>query len=475
MNHLPNLAEPDNDPRLWLEEIEGHDALAWVEAQNARTLVRYADAGFAADRDALAAIYDRPDNIPFITRRGRFGYNFWKDASNPRGKWRRTTLASYKNDNPDWEVLLDLDMLAIAEGEDWIWRSARFLSSESHSVILSLSRGGSDATILREFEPESQRFVDDGFNLPEAKQSFVWWDESTLLVTSTLGENQSTTSGYARSVRLWKRGTDFKTAQSLFEVPVDHMHAYAMVDRSAPEPRILFEDQQAFFETVVHVGDITGPRQKVALPSDAWWRINRDFIAIKPRTAWVVDGITYPPDTLCGARFSDILHGRLRLEVLFEPGDRRSLKGFFWAGKTLIVSILDNLRPTFTAFDTAGGQWQKTELASLADDGLVNLWAIDERPEESNGDLLISVQGPLTPSTLLLSEQGKSPEILKRAPAVFVTEGLVSSRHEAISSDGERIPYVQVGPTTNTGDAPVLMYGYGGFGNSQLPYYNVSV
>ena len=123
----PTLAAPDDDPYLWLEEVEGAAALAWVKRQNAATLARFGTAGFAADRDSLAAIYDRPDNIPFVARRGPHLYNFWKDAANPRGLWRRTTLESYKSERPRWDVILDLDALAAREGEDWIWAGAATL------------------------------------------------------------------------------------------------------------------------------------------------------------------------------------------------------------------------------------------------------------------------------------------------------------------------------------------------------------
>ena len=34
----PTLGAPDDDPYLWLEDIEGSRALDWVEAQNAATL-----------------------------------------------------------------------------------------------------------------------------------------------------------------------------------------------------------------------------------------------------------------------------------------------------------------------------------------------------------------------------------------------------------------------------------------------------
>ena len=117
MDDRPTLAAPDDDPHLWLEEVEGARALDFVATQTRRTLDQFGGARFAADRDALEAIYDRPDNIPIVARRGKHLYNIWKDAANPRGLWRRTTLESFRSAKPDWETLLDIDKLAADEGE----------------------------------------------------------------------------------------------------------------------------------------------------------------------------------------------------------------------------------------------------------------------------------------------------------------------------------------------------------------------
>src|SRR6267142_1224014 len=146
----PTIASPDDDPYLWLEEIEGERALAFVAQQSRLTLERFGDAGFAADRDTLAAIYDRPDNIPYVTRRGGFLHNLWKDANNPRGLWRRTTLEEFRRPNPKWDVLLDIDKLAAAENEDWLFGGTQAFSGNQPRTIVSLSRGGSDAAVLRE-------------------------------------------------------------------------------------------------------------------------------------------------------------------------------------------------------------------------------------------------------------------------------------------------------------------------------------
>lgn len=125
-NTRPTLAAPDDDPYLWLEDIDGAPALAWVEAQNAASMARFGNARFAADRDTLAAILDRPDNIPMIGRCGPRVFNFWKDAAQPRGLWRATSLDSFRSVQLQWETLLDLDLDALAalEAEDWTFPCA---------------------------------------------------------------------------------------------------------------------------------------------------------------------------------------------------------------------------------------------------------------------------------------------------------------------------------------------------------------
>jgi prolyl oligopeptidase len=211
----PTVSAPDDDPYLWLEEIHGSRSVAWVEEQNAKTLVRFGNATFAADRDVLTAILDRPDNIPYVLRRGAYLYNFWKDAKNPRGLWRRTTLQSFQSQQPKWETVLDIDALAAKENEDWVWAGPSTLPRTHDRAIIHLSRGGSDAAVLREFDIEHKTFIPDGFELPEAKSSIEWLDQDTLLLSSGLGEGMATNSGYARTVRLWRRGSDAMSAPQI--------------------------------------------------------------------------------------------------------------------------------------------------------------------------------------------------------------------------------------------------------------------
>ncbi len=266
----PTLQAPDDDPHLWLEEIDGERALAWVEAQNADTLAAYADGRYAADRDGLKAALDRPDKIPGVTRRGGLLYNLWQDAGHPRGLWRRTTEAGYRTPEPEWDVLLDLDALARDEGEDWVWSGAASLPPDHTRALIQLSRGGGDATLVREFDLTTRRFVADGFTLPEAKSIPVWLDPDTLLLASPLGgPEHATPSGYARTVRLWRRGTDPLDAPVIFSAGPTSMVAYGYPDREAKPERLVFAERTGFFDGHVHLGDRTGPKTRLDIPTDA--------------------------------------------------------------------------------------------------------------------------------------------------------------------------------------------------------------
>jgi prolyl oligopeptidase len=471
----PTLAAPDDDPYVWLEDIEGARALAWVADQTAQTLKRFGDARYTADRDTLKAIFDTPERIPYVTRRGSQLYNLWKDAANPRGLWRRTTLASFRTARPEWDVVLDLDALAAKEGEDWIWGGPTTLPPAHERAIMRLSRGGSDAAVLREFDLAKREFVADGFTLPEAKGGGSWLDADTLLLSSSLGEGMATNSGYSRTVRLWRRGTDVAQAPVLFETAVEKMMVAAGLDRSQPTETVWFHEQIGFFDIAVSIGDRNGPRTRLDLPTDIEFDAHGDWMTVKRRADWTVGGRTYPADTLIGIALSAFLAGDRDFAVVFAPGKRRVLEHSFWAHGKLVLGILDELQSVFEVLTPGPGQWGRATLQGLPAIGVAHTWRLDVDDHESNGDLLADVSNPITPSSFMLIEDGKAPTVIKQAPRLFNADGLVVTRHEAISSDGERIPYVQTGPAGETGDAPVHMNGYGGFGIATKPHYDAAI
>lgn len=465
----PTRAAPDDDPYLWLEDIEGADACVWAQARSVEALAKLADARFDDDRAALLEIFDRPDRIPHVVRRGGLLYNFWRDADHPRGLWRRTTMESYRSEQPEWELLLDLDALAAKEGEDWVWRGAETRPPQHDRAIISLSRGGSDAAVLREFDLTTRDFVADGFALPEAKSNISWLDEDTLLLSSAFGEGHATLAGYARTVRLWPRGSDPATAPVVFEVAPERMIAWGSFDKE--NAFIVFGERIDFFNIMLWIGDRTGPKTKIDLPTDASSSWRRGFLAVKPRTPWSVGGATHPADTVLGISLRDFLEGARDFRVLFRPEPRKAFQGFFWSGGDLVISVLDELRPVFLRA-APKDDWKVEEIAGLPSIGAVDLWPLDFDPDESTGELLAMTQTPIVPPALSLLTPGiAAPALLRQSPRAFDPRDATVTRHEAVAPDGERIPYVQVGPQGETGDAPVHMTGYGGFRASSLPYY----
>jgi len=212
----------DDDPYLWLEEVEGQKALAWAEAKSAAdTAVIEAVPEYSEIYAKLVEIYNSRDRIPTPGIRGAWIYNFWQDADHVRGIWRRTFLDEYVKQAPAWETVLDLDALAAAEGENWVWQGSSCLAPDYRHCMISLSRGGADAAVEREFDAAAKAFVDGGFFVPEAKSRVGWKDADTLWVGTDFGEGSLTTSGYPRIVKEWKRGTPLEAATTVYEGSVD--------------------------------------------------------------------------------------------------------------------------------------------------------------------------------------------------------------------------------------------------------------
>jgi prolyl oligopeptidase len=222
-----------NDPHLWLEDVQGEKALAWVRERNTvSTSQLQALPVFSDNRAKALAVLDNRDQIPSFSRRGDFFYNFWRDAKNPRGILRRTTLIEYRKAQPQWDVLLDLDALAKAEGENWVWGGSNCLAPDYNRCLISVSRGGADAKVIREFDIAKREFVKDGFFLPEAKSQTAWIDLNTLYVGTDFGPGSMTKSGYTRIIKIWKRGTPLSEAVQVFEGMDSDVSTFVNVDKT---------------------------------------------------------------------------------------------------------------------------------------------------------------------------------------------------------------------------------------------------
>ena len=462
---------PENsDPYLWLEEVESEKALAWVRSHNETTKATLCDADFDADATALYDISTQPSNIPFITRRRDQLYNFWQDATNVRGLWRRTTMEEYRKLEPRWETILDIDELARAEGEDWVWKGCSTLEPEQRFGLVSLSRGGADAGVMREFDLLDKRFADDGFALPEAKGGAAWLNRDTLLVSKTLGENAATSSGYPRTVRMWRRGMDFLQAPVAFEGEASDVSISVAVDREPGFERVFYRRQITFEEGISYLARQDGSPVAIDLPLDARFDVDHDWMVVKLKTGWVLPERRYPADALLAISFSRFLDGDRQFEVLFEPSARRVLSGFWWTKSRLVLTVLDNLASQIW-LATPGERWSLQRLGGVPETASLHAMSLESGQLERTDDFLVSIASYIEPTRLALVDAELRAEILKEAPSAFDATALEVTRHEAVSVDGERIPYYQIGPKDRNGPRPTVLYGYGGFSVPLTPGY----
>ncbi|MDT7749833.1 MAG: prolyl oligopeptidase, partial [Pseudonocardiales bacterium] len=272
------MIEPDPlaDPYLWLEEVTGDRPLEWVRARNAESLAELTTGErFTELRDGIREVLDSDERIPYVRRRGELLYNFWQDAEHPRGLWRRTTLESYRTGEPDWELLLDIDALAALEGENWVWQGAAVRKPEYVRALVQLSRGGADATVVREFDLPTRSFLpgadsaDPGFELPEAKSRVGWVDADTVFVGTDTGPGSMTTSGYPRVMRQWRRGTPVAEAPAVFEASETDVSAFAVHDDTEGFERDLVGRAPDFHTSLDYLRRPDGSLELIDVPPDA--------------------------------------------------------------------------------------------------------------------------------------------------------------------------------------------------------------
>ncbi len=462
--------EQVSDPFLWLEEISSEKAMSWVAEQNRKsTSVIEAVDEYQPIYDRVLEILDSDARIPAPTVYGTTIYNFWKDERHPRGIWRRTPLASYRTASPDWETVLDVDAMAAADETPWVFKGARCLPPEYRRCMLTLSRGGSDAAVYREFDTVDKAFVEGGFELPEAKSFVGWRDRDTLWVGTDFGEGSLTSSGYPRIAKAWKRGTPLDAAETVFEGEAGDVGIQASTRFTADGRYDIVVRVPVFYrqETFLLLG---GRLVKLAVPDDAEVQgVFRDRVLLSLRSDWTTHGTTYHQGALLAADLDDLLRGSTgAFDVLFEPSERVSLAQVATTRDSVVLSLLDNVRSRLEVLTPGDGGWARrtVELPGLGTAG------ITEASDDS--DLFFySYQDFLTPSSLFAASGGPGEKV-KSTPAFFDTSGMVVTQREATSKDGTRIPYFLVTPAgfEADGTAPTLLNGYGGFEVSEVPRYS---
>jgi prolyl oligopeptidase len=468
------------DPYLWLEQVQGQQALAWVNEQSAAARAKLeGDRRYETFRSQAYDILSATDRTPRPHMQDGLIYNFWQDKAHPKGIWRRATLASYRSASPTWSTVLDLDALAKAEGKDWVWKGAECLASQERYCLVGLSNGGKDAVELREFDTTTRAFVPGGFRLPEGKHRVDWLDRNTLLVATDFGPGTLTESGYAYIIKSLKRGASLGQATEIYRGDAkDGGYGTGPVVLRGPDGQVemvlITRPLDTFrSETWALVG---GKPVKLNLPERL--AIHGSLggkIVLSLEEPWAPAGAgPYPAGSLLAVKLGS-LHGEGKVRdqdgpLVFSPGPRQSINDVAITRGRIVAAVYDNVRGQLVSFAPDGAKaWRQAKLP-VPENSSVGLVDASRHGEK----VFYSVEGFITPSTLMLADAaaGKA-ESIRVSPARFDAARFAVEQFEATSTDGTKVPYfvVRAKDLRSDGKAPTLLFGYGGFQVSKVPAY----
>lgn len=459
-----------DDPYLWLEEVEGERALAWVREQNERSLSALeADPRYAQLHADALAIANNRDRLALGGVQEGYLYNFWQDDAHVRGIWRRSPLADYARGEPVWETLLDVDALALAENANWVYQGADCLEGTTRCLI-SLSDGGRDANTVREYDIATRSFVQGGFVIPEAKTSTAWLDRDTLLVGTNWGDGTLTESGYAMILKRWRRGTPLTAAVEVMRGQPSDVGVFAGALQDTDGSRVpIAVEADTFFESTNWRLDGASPQRINLPPKSTISGLFRGNLIFTLQEAW--RGL--PQGALGAYPLSDTSADAPRAVALFSPSERQSVESVAITRDAILVAGYENVRGRILRFTPQASGWTQSQI-DLPTTGSVNFSGAS--PTESLAFALY--KDYTTPDTLYVLEQAATrARAIRALPAQFDSSRFIAEQFEAVSRDGTRIPYyvVRARDMRFDGENPTLLYAYGGFQVSYPPSYSPNV
>ena len=472
----PN-GQPD-DKYTWLEDVSGARSMDWVKAENAKTdAVLKADPQYQPNFDAALTVAQDPHRLAIPILRGGDVYNQWRDAANPRGLLRKTSVADYLTDTPHWQPVIDFDALGKAEGVSWVGHGTNCLYPGDQFCIVSLSAGGEDAATEREFDLKTGKFVPGGFTSPHSKQNVAWLDKDTLLIARDWGPGTITNSGYPFVVKEWKRGTPLDSAKE--------MARGSVTDQVGTSPEVLHDAQGhsvalirqgvTFFDAQTFVRTGKGVERLMLPPKADVEGLLDGRLLVHLHADWPLGGNTLPQGSLVELKLSDVMKdpAHLKPSPVFTPSADEFLQEASTTRDRLILTTLQHVQGRAYVYTLGASGWTKQPL-SLPPNVAVEIVTTNN----TDNRFFLRLTSFLMPPAVWLGDASKGTlSEAKSQPPLFDSSKDTVEQFEATSKDGTKVPYFVVHPKGMAldGSHPTLLTAYGGFEVSETPNYSAYV
>ena len=462
------------DPYMWLEDVDSERSMEFVNQHNTGSVdVLNKLPTYQPIYDKCLEIYNSTDRIVYPTTYGDFIYNFWQDKEHVRGIWRRSPKADYIAGTPKWEILMDIDAMSEADGVKWVYKGAAGLYPKYDRFLVSLSNGGGDAVVIKEFDVNKKAFVENGFTVEEAKGGVSYIDENTVIISTDFGPGSMTTSGYPSQAKVWKRGTALKDATLIYTGDINDVGAWGGVMRDGAKAYTIISRAITFYTSETYVW-MDNKAVKLELPEDAESNgfINNQYI-IALKSDWTVRGVTYKQGDLISLDFTELLKGVYQIQLIYRPDEFSSISGVSATKNKLLLELISNVNGELYVYTFSQNVWTK-EKVKAPEYGKISVVDADEFSDK----YYFNFANFLTPTTLYYADAASGDvKAIKSLPAYFDGSKFKVEQFKATSADGTLVPYFIVSSKTaaNNGHNPTLLYAYGGFESSSLPFYSGTV
>jgi len=469
---LYSQEQAEEDPYLWLEEVESEKSLDWVKEQNKNSeQILTSNPLYENLQKRYLEVYNDKDKIAYPNIVGDYVYNLWQDEKYERGLWRRMLTKDYLKNNSNWETLIDLDALSEKEGKKWVYAGATFLEPANDICIVALSDGGTDQDELREFNVKSKKFVANGITFPSSKGGVSWINKNKVLVARDFGKGSMTTSGYPSQIKLMDRNGSMDEAKLIFKTDTTNLGAFPASFYDNNKQYIFIYEAISFYESNLFFL-VDNQLKQITYPKDAEFAgFYSGSLIVSLQSDWNINDTVYKKGTLLSMNLQDNLNGKVKVKTIYQPNDRSSFVSVSTSKDFIVVNSMENVQNKLYKYTLNNDEWS-AEKINAPEFGSIYLTSSNNQ----TNDYFFRFSNFITPTTLYHST-GTEIKPVKKLKNFFKTDNLEVKQFNATSKDGTKIPYfiVHQKDLQYNGKNPTMIYAYGGFNASSQPNYSSTI